>query len=64
MSASLSRLSEPDVEAELAARVAQALTDSGGNVAEAGKRLGMSRSVLYETLRRLKLDAKNFRPQR
>jgi transcriptional regulator of acetoin/glycerol metabolism len=42
-------------------RVAQALTDCHGNVAQAGALLGMSRSVLYETLRRLKLDAKSFR---
>ncbi|HMR75533.1 MAG TPA: sigma 54-interacting transcriptional regulator [Polyangiaceae bacterium] len=61
MTASLSRLGQPDAEAELSMRVAQALTDSQGNVAKAGALLGMSRSVLYETLRRLKLDAKSFR---
>ncbi len=48
-------------EDELSARVAQTLTDCQGNVPEAAQRLGMSRSVLYETLRRLRLDPKSFR---
>ncbi|MEZ4223238.1 MAG: sigma 54-interacting transcriptional regulator [Polyangiaceae bacterium] len=61
MGASLSRANQPNAEEELAARVAHALTETGGNVAEAGKLLGMSRSALYETLRRLRLDARAFR---
>jgi transcriptional regulator of acetoin/glycerol metabolism len=41
--------------------VAHALSESGGNVRQAAGVLGMSRSVLYETLRRLRIDPKSFR---
>ncbi|MCA9591979.1 MAG: sigma 54-interacting transcriptional regulator [Myxococcales bacterium] len=50
--------SEDDV---LKNRVAHALSDAGGNVRQAASALGMSRSVLYETLRRLRMDPKSFR---
>jgi DNA-binding NtrC family response regulator len=54
----------PEAESEgeaLRTRVAHALSESGGNVRQAAGVLGMSRSVLYETLRRLRIDPKSFR---
>ncbi|MEZ4220572.1 MAG: sigma 54-interacting transcriptional regulator [Polyangiaceae bacterium] len=41
--------------------VMEALTAADGDVAVAAQRLGTSRSVLYETLRRLNLEARSFR---
>ncbi len=48
-------------DAGLEARVRRALTDSAGNVPEAAEQLGMSRSALYECLRRLHIEARDFR---
>jgi transcriptional regulator of acetoin/glycerol metabolism len=53
-----------DEEAALAARVSEALSSTAGDVAAAAERLGMSRSVLYETLRRLRIEPRAFRPRR
>jgi len=61
MGAATARLGQESEDPELAARVAHALTEVRGNVGEAASRLGMSRSVLYETLRRLRIDPKTFR---
>jgi len=61
MSVSTARLGPRADEGELAERVARALTETRGSVADAAQRLGMSRSVLYETLRRLRIDPKSFR---
>lgn len=61
--ATTQRLGQPNQEAELAARVTRELTDTQGSVPDAAQRLGMSRSVLYETLRRLRIDPKAFRPK-
>jgi len=55
------RIGQPSQESELSARVTQVLTDTQGSVPDAAQRLGMSRSVLYETLRRLRIDPKAFR---
>jgi transcriptional regulator with GAF, ATPase, and Fis domain len=54
----------PDEEATLIARINDALTVTSGDVAAAAERLGMSRSVLYETLRRLRIEPRAFRPRR
>jgi transcriptional regulator with AAA-type ATPase domain len=48
-------------ESELSARVTDVLTRVSGDVSLAAERLGMSRSLLYETLRRLRINAKSFR---
>jgi transcriptional regulator with GAF, ATPase, and Fis domain len=53
-----------DDESALAARVTEALSSAAGDVAAAAERLGMSRSVLYETLRRLRIEPRAFRPRR
>lgn len=61
MGAVTARIGQPTEESELASRVASALSEAQGSVPLAAQRLGMSRSVLYETLRRLRLDPKSFR---
>lgn len=61
--ATTARLGQPTEEAELAARISQVLTETYRSVPDAAQRLGMSRTVLYETLRRLRLDPKAFRPR-
>jgi transcriptional regulator of acetoin/glycerol metabolism len=43
-------------EPELRGRIDAALAASGGNVGRAATELGLSRSVLYETLRRLRIN--------
>jgi DNA-binding NtrC family response regulator len=48
-------------ESTLAGRISAALTSTKGDVATAAGQLGMSRSVLYETLRRLRIDPRTFR---
>jgi transcriptional regulator of acetoin/glycerol metabolism len=53
-----------DEESALAARVNEALSSTSGDVTAAAERLGMSRSVLYETLRRLRIEPRAFRPRR
>jgi DNA-binding NtrC family response regulator len=53
-----------DEESLMAARVTEALTAAQGDVALAAEGLGMSRSVLYETLRRLRIEPRAFRPRR
>jgi DNA-binding NtrC family response regulator len=45
----------------LMARITEALTATSGDVAAAADRLGTSRSVLYETLRRLKIEPRVYR---
>ncbi|MBK7580678.1 MAG: sigma-54-dependent Fis family transcriptional regulator [Myxococcales bacterium] len=42
-------------------RVTDALTEAAGDVAQAAALLGMGRSALYETLRRLDIDPRGFR---
>ncbi len=59
--ATSARIGQPSRESELAARVTQVLTATLGSVPDAAQKLGMSRSVLYETLRRLRIDPKAFR---
>lgn len=61
--ATSARVGQPNQEAELSAKVSQVLTETGGSVPDAAQRLSMSRSVLYETLRRLRIDPKAFRPR-
>lgn len=60
-----SLLDAPDapggVEELEARRITDALRVSAGDVAVAAKALGRSRSVLYETLRRLSIDPRNYR---
>ncbi len=51
-------MSEDDLAS---ARVTEALSATSGDVAAAAERLGMSRSVLYETLRRLRIEPRTFR---
>jgi len=63
MGATTARAGQQVLEAELCARVTRELTEARGSVNDAAQRLGMSRSVLYETLRRLRLDPKAFRPR-
>jgi MoxR-like ATPase len=46
------------------ARILDALANSGGNVTQAARDLGVARSGLYETLRRLAVDPSAFRPAR
>jgi transcriptional regulator with GAF, ATPase, and Fis domain len=55
------RAGENPEENTLAGRISAALTATGGDVASAAGQLGMSRSVLYETLRRLRIDPRAFR---
>jgi transcriptional regulator with GAF, ATPase, and Fis domain len=43
------------------ARITEALTATAGDVAAAADRLGTSRSVLYETLRRLRIEPRVYR---
>jgi two-component system, NtrC family, response regulator GlrR len=45
-------------------RLVAALARTGGSVTEAARELGIARSGLYETLRRLKLDPASFRRPR
>jgi transcriptional regulator with AAA-type ATPase domain len=45
----------------LSQRIVEALTHSSGDVAAAARELGMSRSVLYETLRRLRIEPRAYR---
>jgi transcriptional regulator of acetoin/glycerol metabolism len=59
--ATSARIGQPSQESELALRVTQVLTATLGSVPDAAQKLGMSRSVLYETLRRLRIDPKAFR---
>ena len=59
--ATSTRIGQPSQESELALRVTQVLTATLGSVPDAAQKLGMSRSVLYETLRRLRIDPKAFR---
>ena len=61
MGSTTARLASPGDESELAARVTKVLSVTLGSVPEAAQQLGMSRSVLYETLRRLRIDPKAFR---
>ncbi len=42
-------------------RIANALTQASGDVAEAASLLGMGRSALYEALRRLNIDPRPYR---
>jgi len=55
------RMSSASEEQLLAARVTEALTAAAGDVAAAAGQLGVSRSSLYETLRRLNIDPRPFR---
>jgi DNA-binding NtrC family response regulator len=48
-------------DARLESRIRAALRETAGNVPLAAERLDMSRSALYESLKRLGLDAKSFR---
>ncbi|MFO0571721.1 MAG: sigma 54-interacting transcriptional regulator [Polyangiaceae bacterium] len=59
--ATTARVGQANQESELSLRVTRALTEVNGSVPDAAQRLGMSRSVLYETLRRLRIDPKSFR---
>ncbi len=52
---------EPTAGDELRARVLDALTSTRGNMTQAARRIGMARSVLYETVKRLRLDPASFR---
>lgn len=61
MGSMTARLGPPGDESDLAARVSKVLSATLGSVPEAAQQLGMSRSVLYETLRRLRIDPKAFR---
>jgi transcriptional regulator with PAS, ATPase and Fis domain len=63
VAAVLARAMEPD-EDEGRARIMEALAAAGGNVTQAARDLGVARSGLYETLRRLKLDPTSFRGKR
>jgi len=46
---------------DLRARVLEALASTRGNMTQAARRIGMARSVLYETVKRLRLDPASFR---
>lgn len=48
-------------EAHLKTRIEQVLSQTGGNVTQAARDLGMARSVLYEALRRLGISPGAFR---
>ncbi len=50
-----------DEETGLRARLVEALGAHDGNVTHAARALGMARSVVYEALRRLKLDPSRYR---
>ena len=57
-SATLAKLPLHDSVAEWEKfRIAQALKESDGNKAEAARRLGVHRRLLYEKIRKLGLDA-------
>jgi transcriptional regulator of acetoin/glycerol metabolism len=59
-----SRRAQSERETEqLSRRISDALTAHAGDVAAAARELGMSRSVLYETLRRLRIDPRAYRPR-
>jgi MoxR-like ATPase/pSer/pThr/pTyr-binding forkhead associated (FHA) protein len=49
---------------EARARILDALAAAGGNVTQAAKDLGIARSGLYETLKRMDVDPASFRPSR
>ncbi len=46
---------------QLRSRVLEALSSTRGNMTQAARRMGMARSVLYETVKRLRLDPETFR---
>lgn len=46
---------------DLRSRVLEALASTRGNMTQAARRVGMARSVLYETVKRLRLDPGSFR---
>ncbi len=53
--------SRPPAAEDPGERIRRALAQSGGDVAQAARELSTSRTSLYETLRRLGIDAKSFR---
>ena len=46
---------------DLRSRILDALNSTRGNMTQAARRIGMARSVLYETVKRLRLDPDSFR---
>jgi hypothetical protein len=53
----------PPAPIPLPSEVTEILTRHEGNVTEAAKELGVSRSVLYKWMERMKIDPDKFRPK-
>jgi DNA-binding NtrC family response regulator len=53
-----------EAEDPLRERITDALTLAEGNVTHAARELGMARSALYETIKRLAINPASFRPKR